>query len=485
MLLHRLLGAGSGSGGQLPAAAAALAAKSSNGTALSSNSSCAKQIWTMASSTGGSEQLSIAARAAATRSTTCDERKSRFSSFSPVLCSSNNFRNGGYDIYAKDSFGEYVHFPDVVSEQSFKVPSSFDGSVWVNSPLNVKLKPAGTLDYPNLDQAFVKLLSRNGGVGGGGGVDDGSAGGQRKKTEVNGVSLQVSQEGTKLRVEADYCDEKTSRKQTRKQYLADIEVPIVHNISVEATGEACVDVHDFMESNFIHLSSQEGRITAHKLKTANLNIQTQTGDVICHGQLHGNIKIASESGTVIAEKRFVGPNVEVETENGDIRVASSYCDQAKFATSKGNMNLRNIHNESYVVVYEQGDVKIQGIDGSTNIFVKKGDVDAQVSKISHESRIHVEEGDIHLRLNENFPLKISIEANDIIPDAKFGAMGKVDKRDNGTQHVHYFAAIEPNKFSPTLVVVAENGNVILDSQDWAASLGLKLARPNIDALNST
>merc|ERR1739846_57296 len=52
-------------------------------------------------------------------------------------------------------------------------------------------------------------------------------------------------------------------------------------------------------------------------------------------------------------------------------VASSYSDQAKFSSNKGSMNLRNIHNESYVAVYDQGDVKIQGLDGSTNIFIKK------------------------------------------------------------------------------------------------------------------
>ena len=62
---------------------------------------------------------------------------------------------------------------------------------------------------------------------------------------------------------------------------------------------------------------------------------------------------------------------KVETETGDIRIASSYCDQAKFCTNRGNMHLRNIHNESYIAIYEQGDLKIQGIDGSTNIFVKQ------------------------------------------------------------------------------------------------------------------
>ena len=60
-----------------------------------------------------------------------------------------------------------------------------------------------------------------------------------------------------------------------------------------------------------------------------------------------------------------------ETECGDIRVASSYCDQAKFCTNRGSMHLRNVHNESYIAIYEQGDLKIHGIDGSTNIFVKQ------------------------------------------------------------------------------------------------------------------
>ena len=75
--------------------------------------------------------------------------------------------------------------------------------------------------------------------------------------------------------------------------------------------------------------------------------------------------------------------------------------------------------------------------------------------MSHESRIHVEEGDIRLRLNENYPLKIDIVANDVVPDAKFQGLGKAEKDNStGEPRVHYFAAIEPNKFSPTLVVVA-------------------------------
>jgi hypothetical protein len=34
-------------------------------------------------------------------------------------------------------------------------------------------------------------------------------------------------------------------------------------------------------------------------------------------------------------------------------VASSYSEQSKFSTNRGNLYLRNIHNESYVAVYEE------------------------------------------------------------------------------------------------------------------------------------
>ncbi len=77
------------------------------------------------------------------------------------------------------------------------------------------------------------------------------------------------------------------------------------------------------------------------------------------------------------------------------------------------MSLKNIHNDSYVAVYEHGNVSIKGIDGSTSVFVKKGDVDIHISQIKHESRIHVEEGDINLKLIDTHPLKLTIDANQV------------------------------------------------------------------------
>ena len=35
--------------------------------------------------------------------------------------------------------------------------------------------------------------------------------------------------------------------------------------------------------------------------------------------LQGDVKISSNEGNIISSKRFMGPNVEIETEHGDLR----------------------------------------------------------------------------------------------------------------------------------------------------------------------
>ena len=111
------------------------------------------------------------------------------------------------------------------------------------------------------------------------------------------------------------------------------------------------------------------------------------------------------------------------------------------------------------------------------VFVKKGDLDIHISKIKHESRILVEEGDITIKMIDTQPVKLTVDANQIIPDTKFDKHGKLEQRKDGPTTMHYSASIHPNVFSPALTVIAENGKVILESQDWAASLGLKMAPP--------
>ena len=353
-----------------------------------------------------------------------------------------------YSITSQISDNQNKNYSKLVKELSFQVPS-FGGSVWANSPIDVTVKSADPCHHQNLDKAFVRQLSC-------------------ANVDSYPAKFSVTQEGPKLDVQCNIDkDTKTS------DYKLEVEVPIIHNVKVSALQNASVDVHDFIESNYVHIIADKGQVRTQKIKTEDLTINTISGDVICQGSLQGNIKISSSNGNIISGKSFLGPNLELETEEGDIRVSSSYSDQAKFSTNRGSMNLRNIHNESYVAVYDKGDVKMMGVDGSTNVFVKSGYLDVHISRIRHESRIHIEQGDIHLKLSDTYPLKLSIDANDIVADEKFSEHAKIEKRQN-SESVHLFAAIEPNQFSPTLIVVAENGSVVLETQDWATSFGFGL-----------
>ena len=57
----------------------------------------------------------------------------------------------------------------------------------------------------------------------------------------------------------------------------------MHNVKVSALNNACVDVHDFIESNFVDITSETGQVTTQQIKTENLTIRTISGDVICQG----------------------------------------------------------------------------------------------------------------------------------------------------------------------------------------------------------
>lgn len=348
----------------------------------------------------------------------------------------------------------------ILSDRTFTVPS-FGGKVQINSQVNIEVKPAGTLEFPHLDTAIVKHLS--------GKVQPRLL---HASDTIGHAQLTINQQGERLLIDA-------KRGENSQNDLVSVEVPLVHNVEVSCEDDAELQVSDFMETDFCRLSSHSGNVTARRIKTKNLDVDTKSGDIVCTGPIQGNVSLRSEAGNVIAEQRFVGPSLDVSTDTGDIRVAASYADQSKFTTNRGSIRLRNVHNESYVAVYESGDVKAKGIDGSTNIFVKKGDLEVHISRVKHESRIHVEDGDIVLKMSESFPVKITIDANRVIPDTKFAAHGKIETRPSGSPAVHYSAAIQPNVFSPTLTVIAENGNVILESQDWAASLGFKVPSPEV------
>ena len=337
---------------------------------------------------------------------------------------------------------------ELVKEHSLKVPS-FGGCIVTNTNIDVGIKSADTAEFQNLDQAFVRLFSS-------------------PDLENNAPSLSIKQEDLTLSVS---CHSQNSAKESHDKL--DAEVPIVYSVKVCAESYANVEVFDFIESNYVDIKAEHGAVKTHKIKTEKVIINSTSGDIVCQGALQGDVTIKSKSGNITSKKRFVGPNADLETDTGDITIASSYSDRNKFCTNRGFLNLKNVHNESQVIVNQEGNVNMQGVDGSSNIFIEKGDLNIQISRITDTSSIRVNDGNINLKMSDSCHINLSIESKNITLDSKSSKLGEI-KQDGATNISKFTTSAEPNLSSPELHVVAENGTVSVEMQSWAASLGFNL-----------
>ena len=87
-------------------------------------------------------------------------------------------------------------------------------------------------------------------------------------------------------------------------------------------------------------------------------------------------------------------------------------------------------------------------------------------------RVHVEEGDIDLKVADNHPVKLCVTGKQVVTDEKFSAYGAVETKDDDYQH--YYGTIQPDQFSSMCQVMADGGKVSLSAQGWAQSIGFKI-----------
>ena len=334
---------------------------------------------------------------------------------------------------------------NTLHHHSLTVPS-FGGSLWVKSPYHVNIKPTNTMEYPNLDQAFVQVNIRVVHI-----VHIVTDRAVQVKSSDDSVTpedvdIQVTQKGPKLQVSGygDFSD----------SIMIEVEVPIVYDVTAVTTGEASIKCRDMIESDRCQLTTEAGNISISGVKTSKLIVQSEDGEVTCSGAVQGSVSINTVSGHVKSNKRFTGPSLDINTESGNINISSCYSDQSKFTTMTGELSLSNVHNQSYVAVYEEGDVKMTGVDGTASVFVKKGNLDLQISNVKSESRFHVEEGDVILKLSDSQPLKVCVTGKQVSVDDKFSGYGDIETKEDNYQH--YFGSIKPDQFRLIFSGVSSN-----------------------------
>lgn len=326
----------------------------------------------------------------------------------------------------------------ITDHHEFTVPS-FGGKLEVNSRIPVEVVPACPQTFPDMNRAFVKAVA------------------EREKP-----SLSVIQDLEKLQV---FCPAPCA------QSSLTAEVPMVHDVDLSTSGDASVSCSSLVESDYCNIQTEAGDILVSGIKTECLKIKTFSGEVTCVGSVQGRAFVSTGDGDVRGKGRFLGPQLEVSTDAGDIKLSSCYSDQSKFVTRRGSMELKNMHNISSVEVIEEGNVMMQGLDGTTEVKISKGDLDMGVSRVRSDSKVEVLDGNIKVKLSPSHPIQLMVAAREIEVDSYFGQLGKVNEVGEGQQELN--VATEGVE-GPLLHVQALAGKVEIRQQSWAESIGLNM-----------
>ena len=261
---------------------------------------------------------------------------------------------------------------------------------------------------------------------------------------------------------------------------------MVHDVDIATSGDSSISCSSMVESDYCNIQvvftfncfaipyfchqTEAGAILVRGIKTECLKINTFSGEVTCFGSVQGRVYVSTEDGNVRGKGRFLGPQLEITTDAGDINISSCYSDRSKFVTRRGSMELKNMHNISSVEVSEEGNVMMQGLDGTTEVKISKGNLDMGVSRVRSESKVEVLDGNVTLKLSPSHPLQLRVAAREIEVDSHFGQLGEVGEVKEGQEFNAATAGVE----GPLLHVIAPAGKVEVRQQSWAESVGLNM-----------
>ncbi|XP_071443078.1 protein FAM185A isoform X2 [Hetaerina americana] len=263
-----------------------------------------------------------------------------------------------------------------------------------------------------------------------------------------------------------FSAQSTQLQEVKNLYL-EVEIPVVCDIDVISKfGD--VSVESFV-SDKLSVEAENGDINCRKLNCGTMNLKSSNGNIICEGIILGNIKIKAGKLGRIRGANFQGNLLEVETDDGDIDVSSTYSLKSSFITKKGNVSLKNLHRSSFVSI-QKGNLSIFGLDGSLDARVQDGNIRVQITQLDADSYLETKNGKVSLSVAKSNVCQLNLSAREIlILKETLRSMGEIEHSSSG----QVFRSLpHDNPSAAQMKVVSENGEVHLKEESWISSLNL-------------
>ncbi|XP_038121456.1 uncharacterized protein LOC6045695 [Culex quinquefasciatus] len=302
---------------------------------------------------------------------------------------------------------------------------------------NLRIVPADLLDNPDSNVLKVTLSS-----------DD-----YNVDVQVSGKEVTIDGDGSGVEGDPD------------PECL--LEVPIKSDL--EVTNGGSTSIKD-LYSDEIRVRS-DGDIVTKSLRCTVIDLASADGNISCGGTtLAQTVRVACiGKGNILLDK-LQGGEVDAESNEGSIRVNSSYTNSSSFRTTRGDLTLNNIHKLCRVFSGGAGKLAMNGFYGTLQADVASREVDLQLSELVGASSISATSAElVRLSISDTVhdSTEIAIKCDQLEVDPNM-AGGKAPSQEDG------MSVLGDSSRENKLNVDAGAGRVVLKKMSWADTFGFNL-----------
>lgn len=339
------------------------------------------------------------------------------------------------------------------------------GTLNIDTPFHVVIKPLNPEKYPEMNRAFVRLFA---------------PGSEEDEGQENSTLSHWSDLYT---METSFVkDQLTLTGKIPKAIFGDcspqitclVEIPIKFNVNVKVEGQANVSLSD-MESDDIFIRCQHGNCQLKNVKSGKIDVYCETGSLESSGFLQGNIRLGCGNDGMIKAQRLQGQNISCRTVSGNMDIADIYAKETMItASEKTILNLGSCHGKALINI-NSGNINIKSVEGNLEAITQMGEVHVALTNTKKKVYVCSKRGDVSIGLPKPADMDLDLLAAGIQLTKDFTYLVKslVETTDQAQLLLMALEETVGEKGGSKVTGDAKVGILTIKYQDWLSSIGLK------------
>jgi len=241
---------------------------------------------------------------------------------------------------------------------------------------------------------------------------------------------------------------------------------LMNKIYLEGEKHAALDLSCKLMDQLVSvgLCTEYGPIRIRDVWSHDISLASRYGDIQCEGTLEGDIKAEITGDGDFSSKCIVGSKLKVTTDSGDISLwGDTFTETAELFTNTGNIHVRYLYGAGKILVKSEGSVSLNLVEGSLAVVVKSGPLLLNIDRLTEDSFLEVETGDITVTVpaNPRFRMAVTGSSTNMAP-AILNA-GEVYIGADGVES--FVSGVETgSEYLPTLTIKTRHGNISVQTQ---------------------